>query len=85
MQENTNIPFLGLCLGMQCAVIEYSRNVAELKNANSTEFDSETPYPVIDFLPDQEGFTEYGGTLRLGAYECHLKEGSRVQNAYKQK
>lgn len=77
-----NIPFLGLCLGMQCAVIEFARNVAKLKNANSTEFEPETPYPVIDLLPDQEGFTEYGGTLRLGAYDCHLKEGSRVKEVY---
>ncbi|MDD3012185.1 MAG: CTP synthase [Candidatus Gastranaerophilales bacterium] len=77
-----NIPFLGLCLGMQCAVIEFARNVAKLKNANSTEFETETPHPVIDLLPDQEGFTEYGGTLRLGSYECHLQEGSRVKEAY---
>jgi len=79
-----NIPFLGLCLGMQCAVIEFARNVAKLKNANSTEFDTDTPHPVIDLLPDQEGFTEYGGTLRLGAYDCHLKEGTRVKEAYGQ-
>jgi CTP synthase len=77
-----NIPFLGLCLGMQCAVIEFARNVAKLKNANSTEFDADTVHPVIDLLPDQEGFTEYGGTLRLGAYDCHLKEGSRVRESY---
>jgi len=77
-----NIPFLGLCLGMQCAVIEFARNVAKLKNANSTEFEPETPHPVIDLLPDQEGFTEYGGTLRLGAYECYLQEGSRVKEVY---
>lgn len=79
-----NIPFLGLCLGMQCAVIEFARNVAKLKNANSTEFDADTPYPVIDLLPDQEGFTEYGGTLRLGAYDCHLKDGSKIKEAYGQ-
>jgi CTP synthase len=77
-----NIPFLGLCLGMQCAVIEFARNVAKLKNANSTEFEPDTPHPVIDLLPDQEGFTEYGGTLRLGAYDCHLQECSRVKEAY---
>jgi len=77
-----NIPFLGLCLGMQCAVIEFARNVAKLKNANSTEFEPETPYPVIDLLPDQEGFTEYGGTLRLGAYDCHLQQSSRVKESY---
>jgi len=77
-----NIPFLGLCLGMQGAVLEFARNVAKLKNANSTEFEPETPYPVIDLLPDQEGFTEYGGTLRLGAYDCHLQQSSRVKESY---
>jgi CTP synthase len=77
-----NIPFLGLCLGMQCAVIEFARNVVGLKDANSSEFAPETHHPVIDLMPDQEGFTEYGGTMRLGAYECHLIPNSSAQKAY---
>ena len=82
-REN-NIAFLGLCLGMQCAVIEYSRNVAKLKDANSAEFDPESLQPVIDLMPDQEGFTDYGGTMRLGQYECHLEKGSAAAQAYGQ-
>jgi len=80
-REN-NIPFLGLCLGMQCAVIEYARNVAGLKDANSSEFEPETPHPVIDLMPDQEGFTEYGATMRLGAYDCHLVPNSSAREVY---
>lgn len=81
-REN-NIPFLGLCLGMQCAVIEYARNVVGLKNANSTEFDEQTPNPVIDFMTEQKHIEGYGGTMRLGQYECHLKDKSIAQKAYK--
>ena len=77
-----NIPFIGLCLGMQCAVIEFARNVAGLKGANSSEFDPETTYPVVDLMPDQEGFTDFGGTMRLGAYDCHLVNGSKAGKAY---
>lgn len=80
-REN-NIPFLGICLGMQCAVIEYARNVCNLKDANSTEFDSETPYPVIDLLPEQKNITEKGGTMRLGSYEAILKEGTLAYKLY---
>jgi len=80
-REN-NIPFLGLCLGMQCAVIEYARNVAGMKNANSSEFDDNTEYPVIDLMKEQEDVVDYGGTMRLGAYECHLLKGSRAYEAY---
>lgn len=80
-----NTPFLGLCLGMQCAVIEFARNVAGLADANSSEFAPENAHSVIDLMKDQEGFTEYGGTMRLGAYECHLLEGSKAQQAYKKK
>ena len=69
-REN-NIPFLGICLGMQLAVIEFARNVANLENANSTEFDEDTPYPVIDILPEQTGVADMGGTMRLGDYEAH--------------
>ena len=80
-REN-NLPFLGLCLGMQCAVIEYARNVAGLKGANSKEFDENPTYPVIDLMLEQKNVKGYGGTMRLGAYECHLKEGSKAAKAY---
>jgi CTP synthase len=77
-----DIPFLGLCLGLQLAVIEFSRNVCGLEGANSTEFDTETPYPVIDILPEQLTVTEKGGTMRLGAYPAILKNGSVVESLY---
>jgi CTP synthase len=77
-----NIPFLGLCLGMQCAVIEYARNVVGIKDANSTEFDENTPHPVIDLMLEQKNVKGYGGTMRLGKYECRLKKGSVAQKAY---
>ena len=80
-REN-NLPFLGLCLGMQCAVIEYARNVAGLEDANSTEFDEGTPYPVIDMMLEQKHVQAYGGTMRLGAYDCVLKKGSVAAKAY---
>jgi len=77
-----NIPFLGLCLGLQCAVIEFSRNVAGLKDANSSEFAPETPYPVVAMMSEQENIKDMGGTMRLGAYDCHLQEGSTAQKMY---
>lgn len=77
-----NLPFLGLCLGMQCAVIEYARNVVGLKDANSTEFDENTPYPVIDLMLEQKNVQGYGGTMRLGKYDCHIKKGSKAATAY---
>ncbi len=80
-REN-NIPFFGICLGMQMAVIEYSRNVLGLKGANSTEMNSNTLYPVIDLMEEQKNITNYGGTMRLGAWDCILKEGSKVRNIY---
>ena len=80
-REN-NLPFLGLCLGMQCAVIEYARNVLGLKEANSTEFDENSPAPVIDLMLEQKNVQGYGGTMRLGAYECVLKKGSIAYKAY---
>jgi len=80
-REN-NLPFLGLCLGMQCAVIEYARNVLGLEGANSTEFAEGTKYPVIDLMIEQKNVAGYGGTMRLGAYKCRLKEGSKAQKAY---
>ncbi|UMB60699.1 CTP synthase [Lutibacter sp. A80] len=81
-REN-NIPFLGICLGMQMAVIEFSRNVLGIKDANSVEMDSETPNPVIDIMEEQKSITDYGGTMRLGAWDCNLKEGSKIRNIYK--
>jgi CTP synthase len=76
------IPFFGICLGMQCAVIEYARNVCNLENANSTEFNPDTPFPVIDMMPDQKHISMKGGTMRLGAYRCLVKEGTRAAEAY---
>lgn len=83
VREN-NIPFLGICLGMQCAVIEFGRNVLNMKDAHSTEMDEESDYPVIDLMEDQKSVTDYGGTMRLGAYACKLKEGSHAYKAYNQ-
>ena len=80
-REN-NLPFLGLCLGMQCAVIEYARNVVGLKDANSMEFNENTPYPVIDLMLEQKHVEGYGGTMRLGQYECHVQEGTKAYEAY---
>ena len=81
-REN-NIPFLGICLGMQCAVIEFARNVLGYQEANSTEMEIHTPYPVIDLMEDQKNVTDMGGTMRLGAYECKIKKGTKVYDAYK--
>ena len=80
-REN-KIPFLGLCLGMQCAVIEFARNVCHMEQANSSEFIPDGKYPVIDLMPDQEDVTEKGGTMRLGIYPCKLKEGTRARTLY---
>jgi CTP synthase len=88
-----NIPFFGICLGMQCAVIEYARNVCGLEGANSTEFNPETPHPVIYLLEEwydhrtkkvekRDLTSDLGGTMRLGAYPCRLKEDSRAYRAY---
>ncbi len=77
------IPFFGICLGMQCAVIEYARNVCKLKSANSTEFDDKTPYPVIDIMHDQKDITRKGATMRLGSYSCDIKEESIIYESYK--
>lgn len=81
VREN-NIPFLGICLGMQCAVIEFARNVLKLENANSREMDYNTPHPVIDLMEEQKEVSEMGGTMRLGAYECNLLNGSKVAEVY---
>ena len=83
-REN-KIPYLGLCLGMQCAVIEFARNVCGMKKANSSEFIPDTPYPVIDLMSDQEDVTEKGGTMRLGIYACKLKDGTKARKLYDNK
>ena len=82
IREN-NIPFFGICLGMQSAVIEYARNVLQLKDANSTEMDPDTPDPVINLMHGQKEITKKGGTMRLGAYDCCLKKESQAYTAYK--
>ena len=76
------VPFLGICLGMQLAVVEFARNVCGLTGAHSSELDPRTPYPVIDLMPDQVGVTAKGGTMRLGSYPCRLKEGSLAAAVY---
>lgn len=76
------IPFFGICLGMQCASIEFARNVLGLSQANSTEMDKDTPDPVIHLMEEQKNIAEMGGTMRLGAYKCQLKEGSRAHDIY---
>ena len=79
-----NVPFLGICLGMQLSVIEFARNVCNIKEANSTEFDSLCPEPIIDLMSDQKNIINMGGTLRLGNYECSLKKGTLAYDDYKQ-
>ncbi len=80
-REN-NVPFLGLCYGLQLAVIEFARHVCQLNGANSTEIDQHTPHPVIDILPEQKEVTDKGGTMRLGAYTAEIMEGSKVFYLY---
>lgn len=80
--RKNRIPYLGICLGMQVAVIEFARNAAGMEKANSREFDPSTPYPVIDFLPEQSAEIALGGTLRLGAYPCLLEKGTKIRACY---
>ena len=80
-REN-DVPTFGICLGMQCMVIEFARNVLGLHDANSTEMDTKTPHNVIDLMEEQKSISNMGGTMRLGAYECTLRPGSRVADAY---
>ena len=80
--RKTRTPYFGICLGMQTACIEYARNVCELKEADSTEFDLETPHPIIFKLRDLVGVEDLGGTMRLGAWPCRLAQGSLVQDVY---
>jgi CTP synthase len=82
--RNNGIPYLGLCLGLQVMVIEFARHVLGLTGANSSEFDANTPYPVVDILPEQKAIENKGGTMRLGNYACQLVPGSRAANAYGQ-
>jgi CTP synthase len=81
VREN-KIPFFGICLGMQCAVVEFARNVLQLEEASSVEFASDTPHPVIDMMEEQKKITKKGGTMRLGAYDCNIKPGSLVEESY---
>jgi CTP synthase len=81
-REN-NIPFFGICLGMQTACVEFARNVLDLKGAASTEVDPATPYPVIDMMEAQKGVTQKGGTMRLGAYACEVKKKTHAYEAYR--
>jgi CTP synthase len=81
VREN-NIPFLGICLGMQCAVIEFGRNVLGLKGAHSTEMDIETPFPVIDIMEEQKSIEDMGGTMRLGSYPCTIEKGTKTFDVY---
>lgn len=83
-REN-KIPFFGICLGMQCAVIEFARNVLKLKNASSTEMTPNTKHPVIDLMEEQKKIVDLGGTMRLGAYPCNLKKSSKVYSVYGKK
>lgn len=78
------IPFFGICLGMQCAVVEFARNVAGLHNANTTEADPNTEFPVIDMMESQKALTEKGGTMRLGSYKCEIVKNSNAYKAYGQ-
>lgn len=81
VREN-NIPFFGICLGMQCAVIEFARNILDMRDAHSTEMNPDTRYPVIDMMEAQKKIVNKGGTMRLGAYACHLERGSLAEKLY---
>jgi CTP synthase len=82
LARERGVPYLGICLGMQIAVAEFARNVAEMAGANSTEFDLETPYPVIDLLPEQKEIADMGGTMRLGADPVKLHDSTRIRELY---
>ena len=76
------VPFFGICLGLQCAVIEVARNLIGYEEADSTEFSPDTPHPVIDLMPEQKEIVDMGGTMRRGLFPCKLKEGSITRKAY---
>ena len=82
LARESKVPYFGLCLGLQIAVIEFARNVLKLPGAHSTEFDAKTKYPVIDLLPEQKNVKEMGATMRLGTYECTVRKGSLAHKAY---
>src|ERR1700709_942117 len=82
MARELEIPYLGVCLGMQIAVAEFARHVAGMEGANSTEFDPETPFPVVDLLPEQKEVSDMGGTMRLGADPVKLHEGTRAREIF---
>ena len=77
-----DLPFFGICLGLQCAIVEFARNVCGWEGAHSTEFDEDTAYPVIDLMEEQKEISDKGGTMRLGQYDCRVQEGSRVHEIY---
>src|SRR5690606_5935865 len=81
VREN-KIPFFGICLGMQCSVIEFGRNVLGLKEANSYEMDENTAHPVISLMEEQKNITDMGGTMRLGAFDCEIKKGTKAYGVY---
>ena len=83
-REN-NIPFLGICLGMQCAIIDFARHVCGLSGANSTEFNKRAKHPVVDLMESQKAIKIKGGTMRLGAYNCNIKTGTKTFAAYRSK
>ena len=83
--RKNKIPFLGICLGLQCAVIEFARNVCNMEGSNSTEFNKKTRYPVIDLMESQRAIKIKGGTMRLGAYDCEIKTGTKTYAAYRKK
>jgi len=83
--RESKIPFFGICMGMQCAIVEFARNVGGLEKANSSEFDPSTPHPVINLLSEQDINGNMGGTMRLGAYPCNLKKGSLASKAYQRR
>ena len=78
------VPYFGICLGLQCATIEFARNVLHLEGATSTELDQEAVYPVIHLISDQHDVTQKGGTMRLGAYPCSIRQNTRASTAYSQ-
>lgn len=80
--RTNNVPFFGICLGLQCAIIEFARHVCGLENANSMEFNEKTPHPVIDLMETQIDVTDMGGTMRLGAWDCVLEKGTKAYDAY---
>jgi len=81
VREN-NIPFFGICLGMQCAAVEFARNVLGIKKASSTEVKPKTTEPIIDLMPEQKNITAKGGTMRLGSYDCKIEKGTKAYDAY---